>query len=207
MIQKETHPWKWYVPAKSRILIIGTFPPVKEKWSYQFFYPNKQNLFWPVMSTLINKPLEHLSGEAAVDERKYILQLLSAGITDMGLEIERNGNSSLDENLTAIQYMDVFKILKENISINKIIFTSSSGKASALGWFVNYLRMNNVNFKFPTGTKPLRSEFQFEGRLIQLVILYSPSRRAANRISFEKLVEMYSKEMILLNNNLKSAEG
>ena len=60
MIQKETHPWKWYVPANSRILIIGTFPPLKEKWSYHFFYPNKQNLFWPVMSRLVNQELKSL---------------------------------------------------------------------------------------------------------------------------------------------------
>jgi G:T/U-mismatch repair DNA glycosylase len=196
MIQKERHPWKWYVPANSRILIIGTFPPVKEKWSFQFFYPNKQNLFWPVMSRLVNKPLEHLSGDTAVDERKQILELLKAGITDMGFEIDRKGNSSLDENLTATRYMDIFKILKENVSINKIIFTSSSGYVSASRWFVNYLSIKNMNVKFPKGSKPLRSEFKFEDRIIQLVILYSPSRRAANRISFEKLVEMYANEII-----------
>ena len=197
MIQKETHPWKWYVPANSRILIIGTFPPAKEKWSFNFFYPNKQNLFWPVMSRLVNTELKYLSGEAAVDERKQILELLKAGISDMGFEIERKGNSSLDENLTAVKYMDIFEILKENIFITKIIFTSSSGTVSASKWFINYLKLKNIQLKFPKGSKPLKGEFKFKQRMIQLVILYSPSRRAANRISFEKLVEMYANEIKL----------
>ena len=197
MIQKETHPWKWYVPSNSKTLIIGTFPPVKRNWSYHFFYPNKQNLFWSVMSRLANKELTYFSGEAAVEERKQILELLKVAVTDMGFEIARKGDNSLDENLTAIGYMDIFEILKENLSINKIVFTSSSGAVSASKWFVHYLKIKNMNFKFPKGLKPLRSQFQFEERIIQLAILYSPSRRAANRISFEKLVEMYANEIKL----------
>lgn len=195
MIQKETHPWKWYVPNNSKTLIIGTFPPVKRNWSYHFFYPNKQNLFWPVMSRLANKELTYFSGEAAVQERKEILELLKVAVTDMGLEIGRKENSSLDEHLTAIEYMDIFKILDEHPSINKLIFTSSSGVVSASKWFTEYLKGKSIPHKFPKGLKPLRSEFKFEKRIIQLVILYSPSRRAANRISFEKLVEMYGKEI------------
>jgi hypothetical protein len=157
------------------------------------------------MSVPANKKLQYLSGKAAVKERKQILELLKVGITDMGLEIERKGDSSLDENLTAIKYMDIFKILKENISINKIIFTSSSGAVSASKWFVNYLGIKNIKLKFPKGSKPARSEFRFEERIIELVIVYSPSRRAANRISFEKLVKMYADEIMLplLNTNIK----
>jgi G:T/U-mismatch repair DNA glycosylase len=39
------------------------------------------------------------------------------------------------------------------------------------------------------------------GRTIELVILYSPSARAANRISFERLMELYKQEL------LKNVEG
>jgi len=197
MHQQETHPWKWFVPKKSKILIVGTFPPAKKRWSFPFFYPNKQNLFWPVLSTLLNHELTFFMGEEAVEERKQLLNLLHVAITDMGFIITRKDDSSLDENIDAIEYMDIFKILNEHPSINKIIFTSSSGKVSAARWFADYLATKNMHHKFPKGLKPLRSEFQFEDRKIHLVILYSPSRRAANRISFEKLVEMYADEIII----------
>jgi hypothetical protein len=32
-----------------------------------------------------------------------------------------------------------------------------------------------MDLKFSKGSKPLKSEFKFEGRVIQAVILYSPS--------------------------------
>ena len=136
MQSEEIHPFKLYVPPGSRMLIVGTFPPTKRNWSYEFFYPNKQNLFWGILARIARRQLQHFSGTAAVEERKEILKLLSLGITDMGLRISRNKESSLDENLQAIEYMDILQILDQRPFINKIIFTSSSGKTSAARWFV-----------------------------------------------------------------------
>lgn len=195
MTSQEIHPWKWFAPVNSRILIVGTFPPTKRNWSYDFFYPNKANLFWQVMSKLLNHELKYFSGKEAVEERKQILNSLNLAITDMGFEISREDNSSLDEKLTPLRYMDIFQILTERPAINKILLTSSSGPSSAAKWFGEYLKHKNITHKFPKGLKPLKSEFQFQGRIIKLVILFSPSRRAANRISFDKLVEMYAGEI------------
>ncbi len=196
MIEQETHPWKWFAPKNSEILMIGTFPTAKRNWSFNFFYPNKANLFWSVMARIIKKELKHFSGENAVEERRNILESLNIAITDMGFEIMRKEGSSLDEMLVPIQYMEIFQILKENPTINKIILTSSSGPVSASRWFVEYLKSKNIKHVFPIGLKPLSSHFQFEDRIIKLIILHSPSRRAANRISFDKLVEMYEHEII-----------
>ena len=193
--QTEFHPWKWFAPAKSRTLIIGTFPTAKRNWSYDFFYPNTANLFWKVMSSIAVAELQNFSGEAAVTERKNILKKLSVAVTDMGNKVIRNDDSSLDEKLLPLEYMNIFTILKENPSINKIILTSSSGKVNAVKWFSEFLKTEKVIHKFPKGNKPLKSEIKFNDKTIQLVILYSPSRRAANRISFEKLVEMYKAEI------------
>jgi G:T/U-mismatch repair DNA glycosylase len=192
---EETHPFKLYTPANSKILIVGTFPPTKKNWSYEFFYPNRQNLFWKVMAQIAGRHPQHFSGAEAVEERKEILTSLNVAITDMGLRVSRNGESSLDENLNAIEYMDILEILDHNPLIHKIIFTSSSGKVSASRWFLNYLKQKDILHKFPKGLKPLHSVFNYNGRSIKLVILYSPSRRAANRISPDKLTAMYRAEI------------
>lgn len=195
MKQQETHPWKLFAPQNSRTLIVGTFPTAKKNWAFDFFYPNKLNLFWLVISKVLKHELKHFSGAEAVEERKTLLELLNLAITDMGSEIMREDDSSLDEKLTVIQYTDILHILNENPKISKVIFTSSSGPVSASKWFMEYLRSKNISYKFPKGLKPLKSELQFQGKLIKLVILYSPSRRASNRISFDKLVEMYENEI------------
>lgn len=147
------------------------------------------------MAQIADRDLQHFSGAEAVEERKQILTRLNVAITDMGLRVSRNGESSLDENLNALEYMDILEILNQNPHIDKIIFTSSSGKVSAFRWFLNYLKLKDIIHKFPKGLKPLHSLFEYKGRSIKLVILYSPSRRAANRISFDKLTEMYRAEI------------
>jgi G:T/U-mismatch repair DNA glycosylase len=196
MQEQETHPWKWFAAKNSSILIVGTFPTARHNWKYEFYYPNTANLFWRVMAAILKKELQYFSGEEAVDERKKILQKLPVAITDMGHTIIRNDNSSLDEKLIAVEYMDIFQILEENPGINKILFTSSSGAVSAAGWFNNFLKEKGIKHKFPKGKKPLKSQIEFNGRKIELVVLYSTSPRASNRISFDKLVELYKNEIL-----------
>jgi G:T/U-mismatch repair DNA glycosylase len=192
---QETHPFILFAPENSRILFVGTFPPTKRNWSYEFFYPNKQNLFWKVMASIAGTELRHFTGAEGVEERKNILRQLNVAITDMGHTIIRNDNSSLDENLAIVTYMDIFNILDNHPSITKIIFTSSSGPVSAARWFNEYLKSKNIVHRFPAGLKPLKSQFLYNGKMIQLSVLYSPSRRAANRISFDQLVAMYKAEI------------
>ncbi|MDO9376258.1 MAG: hypothetical protein Q7T76_17675 [Ferruginibacter sp.] len=196
MHPEEIHPFKLYAPANCTTLMVGTFPPTRRNWSYEFFYPNKQNLFWQIMARVAGMELQHFSGSEAVEERKAILTALKVAITDMGLRISRAGESSLDENLAAIEYMDILHILDQHPSIDKIIFTSSSGKVSAAQWFLNYLKQRDLIHRFPKGLKPLHSEFIHNGRNIRLIIIYSPSRRAANRISLDHMINMYREAIV-----------
>jgi G:T/U-mismatch repair DNA glycosylase len=115
----------------------------------------------------------------------------------MGQHILRSANSSLDENLSVVEYMNIFQILDENPTIQKIIFTSSSGKESAARWFNQFLASKEIKHRFPTGKRPIKSAFQYQDRTIELVVLYSTSPRAANRISFDDLVELYKNEILL----------
>jgi G:T/U-mismatch repair DNA glycosylase len=196
-MQRELHPWNWFAPENSRVLIVGTFPPTKRNWSFDFFYPNKNNFFWKVIAQIAEKELEYPAGDLAVEERKNLLRKLHLAVTDMGQHISRNNNSSLDENLSVVEYMNIFQILDENPTIRKIIFTSSSGKESAVRWFIRFLASHEIKHRFPTGKRPIKSAIEYKGRMIELVILYSTSPRAANRITLERLVELYKNEILL----------
>lgn len=48
----ETHPWEPFMPAGARILILGTFPPGRHRWSMDFYYPNRTNDFWFMMGLI-----------------------------------------------------------------------------------------------------------------------------------------------------------
>jgi len=196
MNEEEIHPWKWFGPDNSKTLIVGTFPTAKKNWHYDFFYPNIANLFWTVMSRVSGEDLKFFSGEEAVAERQNIVRKLKVTVTDMGYKIVRYDKSSLDEKLVPLEFMNILQILDENPTINKIIFTSSSGKVNAAKWFNNFLKQQNINHKFPNDKKPIRSVLHYKDKQIQLVILYSTSPRAAYRISINKLVEMYRNELM-----------
>ena len=45
----EEHPLEPFLPANAKLLMLGSFPPQKKRWSMDFFYPNFQNDMWRIM--------------------------------------------------------------------------------------------------------------------------------------------------------------
>ena len=50
LLNIEEHPLEPFLPANAKLLMLGSFPPQKKRWSMEFFYPNLQNdmlaYFW-----------------------------------------------------------------------------------------------------------------------------------------------------------------
>lgn len=44
----EEHPLPPFLPRNARILMLGSFPPQRKRWSMDFFYPNMQNDMWRI---------------------------------------------------------------------------------------------------------------------------------------------------------------
>lgn len=186
--------WDSFIPAGARKLIIGTFPTVKKRRDFEFFYPNKNNCFWKVLSIIANHELIPSDKNGAIMNRKEILKKLNLGITDMGYKILRHDNSSLDQSIIPIEFMNIFRILNENPKIQKLIFTSSSGKNSVEGWFRSYCKLNSINIPKLKGRNPKKTKFNFEGKIINIVSVHSTSGLAGRKL--EELTKMYRKEII-----------
>ena len=39
-MNSELHPLEPFLPANARVLMLGSFPPKRIRWSMDFFYPN-----------------------------------------------------------------------------------------------------------------------------------------------------------------------
>ncbi len=186
--QSEILPWPEYIPPAATKLLLGTFPTEKKNRAFDFFYPNKTNRFWSILSTITGQQITF--GDNAVVERKKILDALKLGVTDSANKILRQMESSLDGHLFPTEFTDVFDILSKHPAIDKIILTSSSGENSALAWFTAYCSLNNVCFTLlPKKGLPKYGAFLFQGRKIDIVAINSPSRRAS--IKDQALIEMY----------------
>ena len=42
-LQPEIHPLAPFLPPNARLLLLGSFPPPRKRWSMDFFYPNYTN--------------------------------------------------------------------------------------------------------------------------------------------------------------------
>src|SRR5688572_1708382 len=102
--------WENYIAKNASSLIIGTFPTVEHRRCFQFFYPNKDNPFWRILGSIAEIDVVPANQINAVKNRQEILEKLNLGITDMGYRIYRHGNSSLDQSIFPIEFMDIFKI-------------------------------------------------------------------------------------------------
>jgi len=49
MHEIERHPLSPFLPKGARLLMLGSFPPPRERWCMDFFYPNPQNDMWRIM--------------------------------------------------------------------------------------------------------------------------------------------------------------
>jgi G:T/U mismatch-specific DNA glycosylase len=186
--------WGNFIPSNATKLIIGTFPTVPNKRSFEFFYPNKSNLFWNVLAAVAKISPLPPEYENAIRNRKNILEKLNVGITDMGCKVLRHDGSSLDQGIFPIKFMDIFQILDNNPTIEKLILTSSSGKNSAEGWFRSYCELNSVTFKKLKGTNPKRGILEHKGKMIQVVSVHSTSKSAAKKL--DGLIKMYKAELL-----------
>lgn len=45
----EYHPLSPFLPEGAKVLMLGSFPPPRERWCMDFFYPNPQNDMWRIM--------------------------------------------------------------------------------------------------------------------------------------------------------------
>lgn len=192
----ETHPNWFYDFSPMKTLVLGSFPPHQSKHSFPFYYPNKQNRFWKVMSVIAGIELvaSLTDTQNAIEERKAIMRKLAMGIHDIALKIKRKNNSSLDSNIEIVEFQDIMAIINNHPELEQIVLLGFSAKNSAAQNFIKYTQNQKILTKFPIDFK-IGSENTFfiynQHREIKCVILNSTS--SASRITLKELVSQFSK--------------
>jgi len=195
-IVEEILEWENFIPPNATQLIIGTFPTAKHRRSFQFFYLNKDNPFWEVLAAIADIELLLNDHKDAVQNRKSILSKLNLGITDMGYKVLRQSNSSLDQSIFPVEFMNIFQILDDTPTIKKLILTSSSGQNSVEGWLRSYCKLNSVKFKRLRGKNPKSGFLKYGEQQFQVVSVHSTSKTAAKKKA--DLIEMYRLQLNII---------
>ena len=128
----ETHPLAPFLPKEGRILFLGSFPPPKDRWSMEFFYPNWINDFWRIMGLLFFEDSHHfeVEGEKRFDRDRIMDFCEAEGLAfyDTAVKVCRLKDNASDNFLEILEATDVAGLLAQMPGCRTIVTTG--GKAS-----------------------------------------------------------------------------
>ncbi len=126
-IPSEKHPLQPFLPANARLLMLGSFPPKRERWSMEFFYPNWINDMWRIVGLLFygNKHHFEVMGEKRFDCEKIVAFCREKGIAlyDTASEVRRLKDNASDKYLEVVTSTDVPALLRQLPYCSTIVTT------------------------------------------------------------------------------------
>ena len=137
----ECHPLQPFLSENARVLMLGSFPPPKERWCMDFFYPNPQNDMWRIMGQVFFNDKSHfevqkdkVQGTKAgkkVFNREEIVSFCEAkgiAIFDTAQAVRRLQGNAADEHLEIVEQTNIAALLQQIQQCHDICCTG--GKAA-----------------------------------------------------------------------------
>ena len=114
-MNSELHPLEPFLPANARILMLGSFPPKRIRWSMDFFYPNLQNDLWRIVGYLAAGDKSHflMPGGRKFDKERIEAFCRERGIAlyDTAVEVIRLKDNASDNFLQVVREVDLAALL------------------------------------------------------------------------------------------------
>lgn len=113
----ELHPLEPFFPARAKLLMMGSFPPKRERWKMDFYYPNFQNDMWRIFGLVFfeNKDYFLTEDKKSFCEQRIRSFLTEKGIalTDSGREVVRLKDNASDKFLEIVRTIDLEEALAQ----------------------------------------------------------------------------------------------
>lgn len=123
----ERHPLEPFLPENARLLMLGSFPPPRRRWSMEFFYPNLQNDMWRIFGYLFFGERNHFltpDGKAFDRERlEEFLRRKGVALYDTACEVIRLKGNASDNFLQVVRETDVAALLRQLPQCRAIVTT------------------------------------------------------------------------------------
>lgn len=123
----EKHPFKPFLPEGAKVVMCGTFPPKRDKWAMDFFYPNFQNDMWRVFGLIFFGEPNHFFNKANKSIDKEGIQKMLAehhiGIGETATEAIRQKDNASDKFLEIVTPVDLPELLARVPDCTAIVTT------------------------------------------------------------------------------------
>lgn len=132
IIPSERHPLQPFLPEGARILMLGSFPPKKERWSMDFFYPNWINDMWRIMGLIFFDDKDHFvaSGKDSRKEKRFDRDRCAGFAWEKGIamydtatEVRRLKDNASDKFLEIVVPTDIKALLDRIPECQAIVTT------------------------------------------------------------------------------------
>ncbi|MCL2413117.1 MAG: uracil-DNA glycosylase family protein [Bacteroidales bacterium] len=185
----EKHPLLPFLPNKAKWLFLGSFPPKKQRWSMDFFYPNFQNDMWRIFGLIFFQNKNHFVN---INEKRFEKDTIVTFLTkqhiamyDTAAAVIRHKDNASDKDLEIVEPVDLGKLVRNLPDLQAIVTTGQKASEAVIQHFAE----KNIHIKPPT--VGMHTSFVFENRKLQLYRMPSSSR--AYPLSLEKKAAIYKK--------------
>ena len=183
-IPVEKHPLEPFMPEGTRLLMLGSFPPERKRWSMEFFYPNWGNDMWRIWGLIFfgDKQYFEITTEKRFDGERIATFCAERGVAlyDTACEVRRLAGNASDKFLEVVTPTDLRSLLRRLPHCRAIVTTGEKATDTLIEQF--------------GCAKPRVGEYteiEFEGRTLRLYRMPSSSR--AYPLKLERKAEAYER--------------
>lgn len=153
----ERHPLQPFLPPDARLLMLGSFPPPRHRWSMDFFYPNRSNMMWEIFGLVFYGDSQRL---VDADRKSFrladiqaLLNIQGIAIYDTATAVRRLSGNASDKDLEVVEKTDIAALLAQMPLCHDIVCTGQkSFSVLADDYGVPMPRMGVYNeFAIPLG--------------------------------------------------------
>lgn len=180
----ETHPLKPFLPQNAKLLMLGSFPPPKERWKMDFYYPNYQNDMWRIFGVIFFNNKDYFLDLPNKNFKEQLIKdfLIEKGIAifDTAYQVIRLKGNAADKFLQIETATDIEQLLDQMPNCHNIMTTGDKATDTLI------LSMPEMTEKPQIGHS---SKAIFADREITLYRMPSSSR--AYPLALDKKAEAY----------------
>ena len=181
--ETEQHPLQPFLPCDAKMLMLGSFPPSRQRWCMEFFYPNFINDMWRIFGIVFFNDKDHFVDKEnkSFNKDRIVNFLTNKGIAlyDTASAVIRTRNTASDKDLEIITQTDI-KSLIDRIPKCKSIVTTGQKATDIL-----VEQFNSTSPKVGGSTK-----LRINNR--QLTLFRMPSSSRAYPMNIYKKAESYA---------------
>lgn len=188
----ETHPLEPFLPDDSKILVCGTFPPQRKRWSMDFYYPNFINDFWRIMGIIYfddrNALVDVTRKTFRLERIKELLSRAGIAMSDTGKEIVRTRDNASDKYLEILRPIDLRNTLEQLPECRAVVTTGEKAAGIIAARTGSKVPATGLYVAIENPVPGARNKTLYHWRM--------PSTSRAYPLPIEKKAEAYKKMLI-----------